>query len=138
MNFRGKRIYLSPPHMSGKELKFIEQAFETNWIAPLGPHVDGFEKELAECLGVKAVAVLTSGTAAMHLALHLLGVGTNDLVFCSALTFAATANPILYLGARAVFIDAEPETWNMSPQALEQAFEEAKKQRLPAESDNCG
>jgi pyridoxal phosphate-dependent aminotransferase EpsN len=77
LNEAGKRIYLSSPHMSGWEKKYIEQAFETNWIAPLGPHVDGFEKELAEYLGVKAVAALTSGTAAMHLALHLLGVGTE-------------------------------------------------------------
>ena len=129
---KNKKIYLSPPHMSGRELKYIEEAFESNWIAPLGPHVDGFEKELSEYLEVKAVAALTSGTAAMHLALQLLGVDKNDLVFCSALTFAATANPILYLGAGAVFIDAEPATWNMSPQALEKALDGAKKEgRLP-------
>ena len=127
-----KRIYLSPPHLSGRELRYVEDAFSSNWIAPLGPHVDGFEADLAECLGVNGVAVLTSGTAAMHLALHLEGIGRSDAVFCSALTFAATANPILYLEAEPIFIDVEPETWNMSPQALKEALEEAEKEdRLP-------
>ncbi len=121
-----KRIYLSPPHMCGRELSYIEEAFESNWIAPLGPNVDAFEAELAAYLGVRGAAALTSGTAAMHLALQLEGVGRGDTVFCSSLTFAATANPILYQGAEAVFIDAEPATWNMSPAALKRALEETE------------
>ena len=132
MSSRGKRIYLSPPQMSGRELKFIEEAFVSNWIAPLGPHVDGFEAELAENLGVQGALALSSGTAAMHLALLLLDVRPGERVFCSALTFAATANPILYLNAEPIFIDSEPESWNMSPQALEQALENAELEgRLP-------
>ncbi len=122
-----QRIYLSPPHMSGREQKYIEEAFESNWIAPLGPHVDGFERELAQYLGVRGVVALNSGTAAMHLALQLLGVDKNNTVFCSALTFAATANPILYRNAKPVFIDAEPASWNLSPEALSIALEDAKK-----------
>ena len=121
-----RKIYLSPPHMGGREKEFVEEAFSSNWIAPLGPHVDAFELELAKYLGVSAVAVLNSGTAALHLALILAGVSQGDLVFCSSLTFAATANPILYLGAEPVFIDSEPESWNMSPQALKQALAEAE------------
>ena len=132
MNTAEKRIYLSSPHMYGEEKKYIDQAFDSNWIAPLGPHVDGFEAELAENLGVQGSLVLSSGTAAMHLALLLLDVRPGERVFCSALTFAATANPILYLNAEPVFIDSEPESWNMSPQALEQALTEAyKESRLP-------
>ncbi|KFZ32414.1 pyridoxal phosphate-dependent aminotransferase [Anoxybacillus flavithermus] len=126
------RIYLSPPHMSGKEQKYIQEAFETNWIAPLGPNVDAFEKELAAYVGSKGAAAVSSGTAAIHLALRLLGVGRGDVVFCSSLTFIASANPILYQGAEPVFVDSEPETWNMSPMALERAMEEAKKEgKLP-------
>jgi len=121
-----KRVYLSPPHMNGREMRYVEEAFDSNWIAPLGPHVDGFENELAACLGVKGALALSSGTAALHLALLLEGVEAGDRVFCSALTFAATANPILYEDAEAVFIDAEPETWNMSPQALKRALEDAE------------
>ncbi|MGD6815521.1 DegT/DnrJ/EryC1/StrS family aminotransferase [Metabacillus sp. 84] len=120
-----KRIYLSPPHMSGKEMHYINEAFETNWIAPLGPNVDAFERELAEKVGVRAAAAVSSGTAAIHLALILLGVERGATVFCSTLTFVATANPILYQGAEPVFIDSEPETWNMSPQALEMALKDA-------------
>jgi pyridoxal phosphate-dependent aminotransferase EpsN len=132
MTVEKKRIYLSSPHMSGKERKYIDQAFEENWIAPLGPNVDAFENELAGCLGVAEAAVLSSGTAALHLALILFGVGRGDLVFCSTLTFAATSNPILYLGAEPVFIDSEPESWNMSPQALKRALVEAEGEgRLP-------
>jgi len=127
-----RRIYLSPPHMSGREQQYIEEAFSSNWIAPLGPHVDNFEAELASYLGVGGVAALSSGTAAIHLALLLLEVGRGDHVFCSALTFAATANPILYLGAVPVFVDSEPESWNMSPEALELALAEAEREgRLP-------
>jgi pyridoxal phosphate-dependent aminotransferase EpsN len=132
MTVEKKRIYLSSPHMSGKERKYIDQAFEENWIAPLGPNVDAFENDLAGCLGVAEAAVLSSGTAALHLALILFGVGRGDLVFCSTLTFAATSNPILYLGAEPVFIDSEPESWNMSPQALKRALVEAEGEgRLP-------
>ena len=127
-----KRIYLSSPHMSGREISYIEDAFATNWVAPLGPHVEAFESELAEYLKIEAASALISGTAAIHLALLLLGVKTGDLVFCSSLTFAATANPILYLDAEPVFIDSEPETWNMSPSALEKALVVAnKKNHLP-------
>ncbi|MFD1359128.1 DegT/DnrJ/EryC1/StrS family aminotransferase [Fictibacillus halophilus] len=120
-----KRIFLSTPHMSGNEQKYVEQAFKTNWIAPLGPNVDAFEKELAAYVGASEGVALSSGTAAIHLALSLLGVGKGDIVFCSSLTFVASANPILYQGAEPVFIDSEPETWNMSPQALEKAFKVA-------------
>ncbi|WMJ16356.1 aminotransferase class I/II-fold pyridoxal phosphate-dependent enzyme [Geobacillus proteiniphilus] len=126
------RIFLSPPHMSGNEQKYINEAFETNWIAPLGPNVDAFEKELAEYVGSKGAAAVSSGTAAIHLALRLLDVQQGDKVFCSSLTFIASANPILYQGAEPVFIDSEPDTWNMSPLALERAMEEAKKEgKLP-------
>ena len=120
-----RRIYLSTPHMSGNEIKYINDAFDTNWIAPLGPHVDAFEKELAAFVGVKDAAAVSSGTAAIHLALRLLDIKAGDTVFCSSLTFVASANPIVYLGAMPVFIDSEPETWNMSPQALEQALHDA-------------
>lgn len=127
-----KRIYLSSPHMSGEEIKYIEDAFATNWIAPLGPHVDAFERELAAYLGVKGAAVLSSGTAAIHLALILLGVGRGDRVFCSTLTFAASVNPVLYQGAEPVFIDADPQTWNMRVGALKRAFEDAEREgQLP-------
>lgn len=120
-----EKIYLSSPHMSGNEQKYINEAFETNWIAPLGPNVDAFEKEIANYTGVSEAAAVSSGTAAIHLALSLLGVEKGDAVFCSTLTFIASANPILYLGAEPVFIDSEPETWNMSPQALRNALMEA-------------
>jgi pyridoxal phosphate-dependent aminotransferase EpsN len=127
-----EKIYLSSPHMSGNEQKYIGEAFETNWIAPLGPNVDAFEKEIATYTGVNEAAAVSSGTAAIHLALSLLGVEKGDTVFCSTLTFTASANPILYLGAEPVFIDSEPETWNMSPQALEEALKEtAENGKLP-------
>ncbi|MEH7112589.1 aminotransferase class I/II-fold pyridoxal phosphate-dependent enzyme [Neobacillus niacini] len=120
-----EKIYLSLAHMSGNEQRYINDAFEKNWIAPLGPNVDGFEKELATSVGVNAAVAVSSGTAAIHLALKLLNVGPGDRVFCSTLTFVASANPILYQGAEPVFIDSEPETWNMSPQALERAMKDA-------------
>jgi pyridoxal phosphate-dependent aminotransferase EpsN len=120
------RIFLSPPHLSGNEAKYIQEAIETNWIAPLGPNVDAFEKELAEYVGASGAVAVSSGTAAIHLALSLLEVGKGDLVFCSSLTFVASANPILYLGAEPVFIDSEPDTWNISPVALERALRDAK------------
>lgn len=126
MGSEKKRIYLSSPHMSGEEKKYIDEAFATNWIAPLGPHVDQFENELAGYLGLRGAVALSSGTAAMHLALILLGVGQGDRVFCSALTFAATANPILYLNAEPVFIDSESATWNISPDALRYALKAAE------------
>lgn len=112
--------------MGGTEQKYIQEAFDTNWIAPLGTNVNGFEQELASYVDVKAASATSSGTGAIHLALDLLGVRAGDTVFCSSLTFIASANPILYLGAKPVFIDSEPTTWNMSPQALAKAFEEAK------------
>ncbi|GED15509.1 pyridoxal phosphate-dependent aminotransferase [Aneurinibacillus migulanus] len=121
-----QRIYLSPPHMGGEEQKYIAEAFETNWIAPLGPNVEGFELELAEYVGVQGALALSSGTAAIHLALRLLDVSAGDTVFCSSLTFVASANPILYQGATPVFIDSEPNTWNMSPDALERAMQDAE------------
>ncbi|MDH4423923.1 aminotransferase class I/II-fold pyridoxal phosphate-dependent enzyme [Bacillus cereus] len=123
-----KRIYLSSPHMSGNEQKYIQDAFDTNWIAPLGPNVDAFEKELASFVGSKGAAAVSSGTAAIHLALRLLDVQKGDKVFCSSFTFVASANPIVYLGAEPIFIDSEPETWNMSPQALERALCDAEKE----------
>lgn len=127
-----KRIYLSSPHMSGNEEKYVREAFETNWIAPLGPNVDAFEKELARDVGVNGAVAVSSGTAAIHLALSLLEVTKGDIIFCSTLTFIASANPILYQGAVPVFIDSESETWNMSPQALERALKDAyKKGKLP-------
>ena len=115
-------ILLSTPHLSEHEREFVEQAFASNWIAPLGPNVDAFERELADKVGVGHAAALSSGTAAIHLGLKLLGVDPGDTVFCSSLTFVATANPIRYLGAEPVFIDSDPETWNMSPAALERAL----------------
>jgi len=118
-----KRIYLASPHMGGLEEQFVKEAFDSNWIAPLGPHVDLFEKELAQMVGAKHAAALSSGTAAIHLALKYLGVKRGDKVFCSTLTFAASCYPILYERAEPVFIDSEPESWNMSPIALEKAFE---------------
>lgn len=119
------RIYLSSPHMSdeGYERAYVQEAFDTNWIAPLGKNVNEFENELAAKVGVKAAAALTSGTAAIHMALKAAGVGKGDIVFCQSLTFSATANPIIYQDAIPVFIDSDYETWNMSPVALEQAFE---------------
>ncbi|MGG0275867.1 aminotransferase class I/II-fold pyridoxal phosphate-dependent enzyme [Bacillus rhizoplanae] len=128
MTQQKKRIYLSSPHMSGNEQKYIQDAFDTNWIAPLGPNVDAFEKELASFVGAKDAAAISSGTAAIHLALRLLEVQKGDKVFCSSLTFVASANPIVYLGAEPIFIDSEPETWNMSPQALERALCHADKE----------
>ncbi|MFY0758462.1 aminotransferase class I/II-fold pyridoxal phosphate-dependent enzyme [Metabacillus dongyingensis] len=108
--------------MSGEEIKYVIEAFNTNWIAPLGPNVDAFEKEIANYVGVSDAVAVSSGTSAIHLALSLLDVQKGDEVFCSTLTFVASANPILYQGGIPVFIDSEPETWNMSPQALERAL----------------
>lgn len=118
-----ERIYLSPPHMGGAELTYIQNAFETNWIAPLGPHVDAFENNISEYLQVKACAALSSGTAALHLALIQLNVQQNDYVICPTFTFSASANPILYQKAIPVFVDSEKETWNMDPELLEEAVQ---------------
>jgi dTDP-4-amino-4,6-dideoxygalactose transaminase len=120
----GERIYLSSPHMSdeGYEKHYLNEAFATNWIAPLGKNVNEFEKELAAKVGSKDAAALTSGTAAIHLALKAAGVGEGDIVFCQSLTFSATANPIIYQNAIPVFIDSNDESWNMCPKALEEAF----------------
>jgi dTDP-4-amino-4,6-dideoxygalactose transaminase len=126
------RIYLSPPHMSGEELVFIREAFESNWIAPLGPHVDAFEKEFAEYIGIPYAAAVSSGTAALHLAMCLTGVGPGDEVLCSTFSFCATANAILYQGGIPVFIDSERDSWNMDPELLQQELEAcAKKGKLP-------
>ncbi len=118
-----KRIYLSSPTMHGKEQEFVKEAFDTNWVAPLGPNVDGLEKELAGYAGISHGAALSSGTAAIHLALKLAGVQEGDIVFVPTLTFSATCNPVVYEKAVPVFIDSEAGTWNMSPEALEKAFE---------------
>lgn len=119
------RIFLSSPHMSeeGYEMQYIKEAFDTNWIAPLGENVNEFENELASIVGSKSAAALSSGTSAIHLALKAAGVGAGDIVFCPTLTFSATANPIIYQNAIPVFIDSDYETWNMSPKALEEGFE---------------
>lgn len=118
------KIWLSSPHMGGAEQKYVAEAFDTNWIAPLGPNVNAFEKAIEENLGNGAhVAALSSGTGAIHLGLELLGVGAGDEVLCQSFTFSASANPILYLGAKPIFVDSETDTWNMSPVLLREAIE---------------
>jgi len=118
-----EKIWLSSPHMGGKEQKFVQEAFDTNWVAPLGPNVNGFEKDLENYLRHNcAVGALSSGTAAIHLGLILLGVKSGDEVICQSMTFSASANPIVYLGATPVFIDSETDTWNLCPIALEKAI----------------
>jgi dTDP-4-amino-4,6-dideoxygalactose transaminase len=116
------KIWLSSPHMGFGEFEFVKNAFETNWIAPLGPHVDGFEQDLVKFLKTGHAAALSSGTAALHLALILGGIGPGDHVLCSSFTFSASANPIVYQGATPVFIDSEPDTWNMDPDLAEEAL----------------
>lgn len=118
-----KRIYLSSPTMHGEEQKFVQEAFDTNWVAPLGPNVNAFEQEIAAYTGCGHAAALSAGTAAIHMALKLLHVERGDVVFVSDLTFSASCNPITYENGTPVFIDSEPDTWNMSPQALRRAFE---------------
>lgn len=117
-----KRIYLSTPHMGGEELNYIHEAFDKNWIAPLGANVNGFEQDLQDYTGRGHAAVITSGTAGIHLALILCGVKPGDEVICQSFTFAATANPIRYQGAAPVFVDSEPDTWNMDPDLLEKVI----------------
>lgn len=120
------KIWLSSPHMGGNEQKYVQEAFDTNWVAPLGPNVNGFETDLEQFLqdNQKFVAALSSGTAALHLGLILLGVKAGDEVICQSFTFSASANPILYQGATPIFVDSEPETWNMCPVALEEAIQD--------------
>lgn len=127
-----KRIYLSPPHMGSEEERLVADAFASGWIAPLGPHVMAFEQEFAAAVGSRDAVALSSGTAALHLALIEAGVGPGDEVFVSTLTFAASVNPILYLGARPVFIDSEARSWNMDPALLAEALNDrARRNRLP-------
>ena len=123
------RIFLSSPHMSeqGYEQHYVQEAFDTNWIAPLGTNVNEFEREFSEKVHIKSAAALSSGTAAIHLALKAAGVGSGDIVFCQSLTFSATANPIIYQDAIPVFIDSDNKTWNMCPDALEEAFQKYPK-----------
>jgi len=119
------KIWLSSPHMGGNEQKYVQEAFDTNWVAPLGPNVTGFEQDLEHYIkGNKYVAALSSGTSAIHLALILLGIKAGDEVICQSFTFSASANPILYQGATPIFIDSEPETWNICPKALEKAIKD--------------
>ena len=120
-----EKIWLSSPHMGGSERKFVTEAFDTNWVAPLGPNVDNFEKDIASFIdGGSLVSALSSGTAAIHLALIILGVEAGDEVICQSMTFSASANPIRYLGAIPIFIDSEHDTWNMDPQLLEEAIKD--------------
>ncbi len=122
MNSKPK-IWLSSPHMGGQEQEFVNEAFNTNWVAPLGPHVNGFEEDLKKYIGIKEAAVLSSGTSALHLALILSDVDTGDEVICQSFTFSASANPIMYQKAIPIFIDSEEETWNMNPVFLQKAIE---------------
>ena len=132
MKHRPNRIFLSPPHMGGHELNYVHKAFEDNFIAPAGPNIEGFERELCEAANVPFAVALCSGTAAIHLALVVLGVGRGDEVLCQSFTFSASANPIVYQCATPVFVDSEPETWNMSPIFLEQAIQDRiKKGKKP-------
>ncbi|GIM48673.1 DegT/DnrJ/EryC1/StrS family aminotransferase [Capnocytophaga stomatis] len=119
------KVWLSSPHMGGGELKYIHEAFDQNWVAPLGPNVNGFEEDLEKYLGQNVkVAALSAGTAALHLALVALGVKSGDEVICQSFTFSASANPIVYQGATPIFVDSEPQTWNICPQALEDAIKD--------------
>ncbi|MGE0078228.1 MAG: DegT/DnrJ/EryC1/StrS family aminotransferase [Bacteroidales bacterium] len=118
------KIWLSSPHMGGGEVKYINEAFDTNWVAPLGPNVNCFERDLASYVGVDHCAALVSGTSAIHLALIILGVKQGDEVICQSFTFSATANPIAYQGATPVFVDSEPDTWNIDPELLETAIKD--------------
>ena len=116
------RIYLSPPHLSGLEEKYLQEALASNWIAPLGPQVNAFEQEMASYLGIKAAVALSSGTAALHLALKLAGVAAGDRVLCPSLTYSSSANVILYEKAIPVFIDVDPATWNLECVAVDKAL----------------
>jgi len=118
-----RRIYLSSPCMCGEEQKYVQEAFDTNWVAPLGENVNEFENSIKAYIGTKGAVAMSAGTAAIHMALRSVGVGNGDVVFCQSMTFSASANPIVYQGGTPVFIDSEPDTWNMSPEALRKAFE---------------
>ncbi len=127
-----KQILLSTPHLGEQELEFVKEAFDTNWIAPVGPHINAFEQEFCQVVGSKYGAAVSSGTAALHLALRLVGVKPGDEVFCSTLTFIASANPIIYLGAKPVFIDSDRISWNMNPHLLREALvQRAQVNKLP-------
>jgi dTDP-4-amino-4,6-dideoxygalactose transaminase len=125
------RIYLSPPHLGPEERRLVEDVLASNWIAPLGPHVDAFEREFAASVGAAHAAAVSSGTAALHLALRRLGVGPGDEVLCSTLTFVASANPIVYQGASPVFVDSEPSSWNMDPALLAAELDRAAHRGRP-------
>lgn len=126
-----KRILLSPPHMGGTEQNYIAKAFQDNWIAPVGPHIDLFENRLVDCLDANSqVVALNSGTSAIHSALQLAGVQKGDFVLCQSLTFVASVNPVLYLGAQPIFIGSEKETWNLCPDALEEAIQDCLKKGI--------
>src|SRR5688500_16532182 len=124
---KNEKIWLSAPHMGGEEIKFVNEAFDTNWVAPVGPHITAFEEELAAYNGISHCAALSSGTAAIHLALIILNVKQGDEVICSTFTFSGSCNPIAYQGAIPVFVDSEKETWNMDPAILEEAIEDRLK-----------
>lgn len=132
------RIYLSPPHLSGRELELLEEAVDSNWVAPLGPQVDAFERELAEVVGVPHALALSSGTAALHLALIVLGIGAGDEVACSSLTFSASANPVVYVGATPVFVDARADTWTIDPELLDRTLGERPQVRALVAVDLYG
>ncbi len=121
------KIWLSSPTMHGDEMKFVQEAFDTNWVAPLGKNVDEFEKETSAYLGCKSAAAMTAGTHALHIAFRLAGIEAGDIVLSSDLTFAATVNPVIYQGGTPVFIDSERESWNIDPHALEIAFKKYSK-----------
>ena len=125
------KVWLSSPHMGGGEFNFVKEAFDTNWIAPLGPHVDGFEHDLEAFTGAKHAAALSSGTAALHLALIMLGVQAGDEVICQSFTFSASANPIAYLGATPVFVEVDPQTFCIDPVAIRKAVTSKTKAIVP-------
>jgi len=125
-----KKIYLSPPHLSGEEENFVKDALDSNWVAPLGYHVDELEKEICRYTGAGGALALNSGTAGVHLALRLAGVGEGDVVLCSSLTFIASVNPVRYMGGKPVFVDSEPQSWNMDPGALERALHHLNKEGI--------
>ena len=132
------RIYLSPPHLSGRELDLLKEAIDSNWVAPLGPQVDAFERELADLVGVPYALALSSGTAALHLALIVLGIGAGDEVACSSLTFSASANPVLYVGASPVFVDVDGDTWTIDPELLDRTLGERPRIRAVVAVDLYG
>jgi dTDP-4-amino-4,6-dideoxygalactose transaminase len=135
MKLNNSKIWLSSPHMGGTELNYVQEAFETNWVAPLGPNLNGFEQDISKCIGLEnqfQTAALTSGTAALHLALRMLCVAKGDVVMVQSFTFCGTTNPVSYLGAELVFIDSEMDTWNMCPIALKEALEYYKNRIVKA------